>query len=928
MTPSSTRAWVRLELSGRVQGIGFRPYLFRLARSHRLVGHTRNAGGRVSILWGGDPVELRAALAKLTSEPHPLARIQTIQELWLNEAPAPSPTDFEILESASDEEHSATDIPLDRAPCSDCWQEFRDPADRRYRYPFVACSQCGPRFSILEHLPWDRKHTSLRVFPLCATCQLEYHAASNRRFHAEATGCADCGPRLSWIQIHPLSTGKPSIEPQSPPPDLSPQAQHEWTLAQAISALRAGAIVAVKGVGGFQLLADPSQPETVHLLRHRKHRPHQPFALLASELEVVQRYSHVTPVESALLTGAEAPIVLLQTRSDAPTDPPATTTTTPTPQTAPQPFSPPTLQALVAPHLDELGWMLPASPLHALLSEGFGGPLICTSGNRSGEPLSWTREQALDCLSSLVDGILDHDRTIISPLDDSIARVIDGRPQWLRLGRGTAPRVLHQSSRAETPQALLGLGSQLKNCLAIGLPDRIVVGPHLGDLHSIRTLERQQASAQRLAHLLHLSLPEPASDGPPLTQTARSGRDRQASERVLEPVVDGHPGHSARENILWLSGAQPLPTAIRAETAAALSPSTSTQPPPRQVTTQPTTSLHVVYHHEAHARAGQLEHALKTPFLATVWDGAGDGGDGTLHGGEFLQIESTHVQTIARLRPFPLVGAEAAMREPGRCLLGLLFAWGGEAKVLQEASRLPYSAPRLRLFLQQLQSPSLQTQTCPQTSSMGRLFDAVAALLAPHGLPAQQTYEAQAAQYLEQMTRQFIHNNAFIRAFLNSLNGYHLQTDPSVLLIQSPDQSVLWLDWVPLLQYLLTSLTLHEQRIATLSRPQQAQFGDTLRDALNAHLARIFHQWCIKGLVEVCRTQPELPILLTGGCFQNRTLLEGAIGALRPLQRAVFWPQQLPPNDASISAGQCVSIQARSAALAASTSTPRNPNRS
>lgn len=558
---------LRLDLSGFVQGVGFRPFVYRLAQTEGLGGLVRNTAGGVTIEIEGAAPSLERFLARLDRELPPGA---AIHERSLAALTPRGDGSFSISPSSDDGMRAALAMP-DLATCPDCLREIFDPSDRRYRYPFTTCMHCGPRFSILQALPYDRERTTMERFALCARCRAEYGDPASRRFHAEAIACHDCGPQLAlWDRAG------------------SVLAVRNDALTDAVAALRDGAILGLKGLGGFQLLVDAANETAVARLRARKHRPRKPFAVMAPSLAAAEAIAQLSDVARALLLSPQAPIVLLPAGERA-------------------------LAPGIAPGNPNLGVMLPCTPLHHLLLDGFGAPVVATSGNLSREPIAIDEDEALARLGGVVDVFLVHDRPIRRAVDDSVVRVIADRPVVLRHARGYAPSVL--SSRA-VQAPMLALGGQQKNAVATGRGGRIVLGPHIGDLSSPRACEACDRAAEELPALQGLDPAAIASDAHPDYYTSRM------AERFDLPVIR-------------------------------------------------------VPHHLAHVLACMADNALEGPVLGVAWDGTGYGGDGTVWGGEFLVADGHGFRRAAHLLPFPLPGGEAAVREPRRAALGLRYALHG-----------------------------------------------------------------------------------------------------------------------------------------------------------------------------------------------------------------------------------------------------------
>ncbi len=572
-----------ITISGRVQGVGFRPFVYRLAHRHRIKGWVRNVDGAVEIHAEGCPAQLLQFSDALLSEAPPLSAPGPLE---IKDCPPENAEKFSILDSQS---ISAADIhlPADGFVCADCLAELHDPADRRHRYPFINCTQCGPRYTLIVALPYDRPNTAMRDFALCPDCRNEYENPLDRRFHAEPIACPACGPHLQFVSGEATHDGD------------------EAALAAAVAALRAGKIVAVKGVGGYHLMCDAARDQAVAMLRARKPRPAKPLAVMFRDLEALRRTVHATPQLENFLASPERPIVLLPKRADT------------------------QLSEHIAPDLGEIGCLLPYSPLHDLLLNDFGGPLVATSGNLSGEPVLTDNAEAQARLSHLADAFLHHDRPIVRPADDPVYRVIVGLPRPLRLGRGSAPLEFELSSPLAEP--VLALGSHMKNTVCLAWGTRAVVSPHIGELDTARSLDTLAQMAADLQRLYQV----------------------QAS-RLL---VDRHPGYGYRR----FARDSGLPLAE-------------------------------IWHHHAHASALAGEFPEVEEWIVFAWDGVGLGEDRTLWGGEAFTGAPGRWQRAASFRPFRLPGGDKAGREPWRAAAALLWETGQSAPFAPAALHQAWSA--------------------------------------------------------------------------------------------------------------------------------------------------------------------------------------------------------------------------------------------
>ncbi len=717
-----TLARMRLAIEGAVQGVGFRPFVYRLAREMELAGWVRNAPDGVVIEVEGDRLRLDVFRSRvLTEKPAPAL----IQHVAAGMVDPRGERGFRIIESNLNGDRTAG-IQPDLAPCPNCLSEIDSTEDRRRGYAFTNCTNCGPRYSILLDVPYDRPATTMNDFRMCRDCALEYIDPADRRFHAEPNACPSCGPQL------------------------------DGTLEDAVRVLESGRILALKGVGGFQLLCDATNQDAVERLRERKQREVKPFALLMRDLETVERFCHVSPQEAALLTSPAAPIVLLPPRKVRHGIAPSVASCSPW-----------------------LGVMLPASPLHHLLSRAFPHPVVATSGNLSDEPIATGNDEARLRLGSIADAFLTHNRPIARPLDDSVARIAAGRTLVLRRSRGYAPLPIHIGQ--DLPP-LLAVGGHLKNTVAIS-PGRIaVLSQHIGDLDAY---ESRQAFERAIDDLCRLYRFKPAAI-----------------------VRDLHPDYASS---VW------------AEEQAVL----------RGV------PVVAVQHHEAHVASVLAEHGLlEAECLGIAWDGTGFGYDGAIWGSEFFSVDRKGFRRVSHLRPFRLPGGDAAAREGNRCAAGLLAAAG-----------LPVEDERLA---QQL----ARGVNAPWTTSMGRLFDAVAALA---GVSQGNRFEGEAGMRLE----------SAIPAG-PALEPYPFAIDPDGCF-----------DWRPML-------------------------AEILKAKDPAVVAGRFHETLAQWILALAKKSGHHKVALSGGCFQNRWLAERAEALLSLNGFEVLTQRQVPPNDGGLALGQIV----------------------
>ena len=797
MAPAAERR-LSLQLQGLVQGVGFRPWAHRQAAALELRGWVRNGADGVELELEGPQARLDAFLEQLRLAPPPRCRLDRISARWdaASGATGGATEGFTIRDPERAHASPAAGalasalISPDLAICGACLAELADPGNRRHGYPFISCTDCGPRYSVLRQLPFERAHTSLAAFALCSACRREYRDPSDRRFHAQTLSCPHCGPRLRW---QPTATTA-----SEPTPNADPQA----AIAAAAACLQRGGIVALQGIGGFQLLVDPHNAGAVAELRSRKGRPDKPLALLATP-QGLQQSCRVSPEEEALWWSPAAPILLLPRREPAAGRSP--------------------LAAGVAGASPWLGVMRPASGLHQLLLQASGFELlVATSANRSGEPIVCDGEADGAVLAQLADGVLLHDLPIVNRIDDSVCRWAANRPLVLRLGRGLAPLALIQPARRSSADTRLALGAQLKGSLALQLPGLLLLSPELGDL-----------SSSRGAQLLH--------------DTATSWLQRHGATPSAI-ACDQHPAYSSSQ--------------LAAEWA--------------QMAGLP---LHRVQHHHAHLLTVMAEHGLEGEAVGVAWDGAGRGDDGSLWGGEALAVSPGGYRRLARLRPFRLPGGERAMREPRRVALALLWEAFGEGW----RGRVPCCGPEpwAEAFsteeLLALEHTLRQGPPAPLCSSVGRLFDGVAALL---GLVQRCSFEAQAALALEGLAE-----------------GAGGQACPRYCLALRAGPGLLEWDWQPLLQALLNDLRDPGLQAGALALAVHRALACAIRDLA-------LHQREPRQPKPGHGPDPNGTVLLSGGCFQNRLLLELTVAELRQHGLTPLWPEHLPSNDAALPVGQ------------------------
>ena len=732
----------------------------------------------------GDAASLDAFRTRLAAEAPRRAVVRSVSVTWL--APAGF-TAFEIRMSTGEGEKSVSVLP-DLATCDDCLAELDDPADRRHRYPFLNCTNCGPRFTIVRALPYDRRNTTMRGFTLCAACRREYEEPRDRRFHAQPTACPACGPRLAlWNRIG-----------QS-------VARDDEALRGAAAALLDGRVVAVKGLGGFHLCCDARNEDAVARLRAGKVRREKPLAVMVRDVAAARALCEVSGAVERWLLSPEAPILLLPRLG------PDGTTALVAPN--------------VAPESTRLGVMLPSTPLHHLLLAAVDAPLVATSGNLSDEPIATDEREAVARLGSIADLFLVHDRPVERHVDDSVGWLHGDALQLLRRARGFAP--LPVPVRVHLPP-ILAVGAHLKNVVGLGLGSEVVLSQHVGDLETPEALaafERVVADLLRLWEAAPVAIAHDLHPDYLSTRWARRAAAGDESEGPLPPAILA----AAREGRLRLVPVQ---------------------------------------HHHAHLASCLAENGVEGPALGVTWDGTGYGTDGTVWGGEFLLGDAAGYTRVAHLRPFRLPGGDAAVKEPRRAALALLFELFGEAALgRDDLSPVASFSGAERTLLARMLATGTRS---PMTTSAGRLFDAVAALV---GLHPRAGFEGQAAMALE----------ALADPSERGAYPFPLVASPS------PGAPAL-LDWEPLLLALLE---------------------DGARGAGVAIRSARFHNALVDGIAAVARLAGAPRVALSGGCFQNRLLFGRASARLAADGFQLFAHRLVPPNDGGIALGQVLVAAAR-----------------
>jgi hydrogenase maturation protein HypF len=753
-----------ISVRGIVQGVGFRPFVYGLAVGHNLKGWVYNTSEDVKIEVEGETEAVEQFERELETKAPPLAYIESVT---IEHHPPLGYKIFEIRQSQAQEGKYQLISP-DVATCQPCLGELLNPEDRRYRYPFTNCTNCGPRFTIIEDMPYDRPKTTMRYFEMCPQCQAEYDNPLDRRFHAQPNACPKCGPQVELVdnQGNPVTESNP--------------------IAAASQLLKDGKIVAIKGLGGFLLACNATNDTAVKTLRRRKKRSSKPFAIMVTTIDEAKRHCYVSPEEENLLTSPQSPIVLMKWREDSPTSV--------------------RVSKEVAPNLRFLGIMLPYTPLHHILLRDTGLPLVMTSGNLSEEPIARDNDEALRRLSGIADYFLIHNRDIYSRYDDSVAIVERGTSQLIRRARSYAPYPIRLSFEAKQ---VLGCGAEEKNTFCLTKDNYAFVSQHIGDMENMETLEHFDTTISLYKRLFHV---EP------------------------EIVVhDLHPDYLATKYAQELgeSGIKIIP----------------------------------VQHHHAHIASCMADNGLESPVIGVAFDGTGMGADGNIWGGEFLVADYHNFRRAGHLEYLPLPGGAAAIKRPRRTAIGYILTLLGEnaldhgLPVMKEADDM-----EIEVIKRQIE----RRINSPLTSSMGRLFDAISALL---GIRGEIDYEGQAAVELEMSAYEedYVH--------VQESYPYHIVEEEGIRIVRLRD---------------LLSTILEDLRQNISKGRISVKFHNTVAQMINEMCRLIADE---TGITQVA---------LSGGVFQNRLLLRKTVSLLKSSGFQVFTHRQVPCNDGGISLGQAV----------------------
>ncbi|NOZ69025.1 MAG: carbamoyltransferase HypF [Deferribacteres bacterium] len=741
---------LKIDITGLVQGVGFRPFVFKLAEELGLKGYVLNNATGVLIEVEGEEGKLSEFLLRLDSEKPDISRIFSLQHAFLEESGF---TGFEIRKSMDKGDKRVFILP-DISACEECLRDVTEPRDRRFLYPFTNCTNCGPRFTIIEKLPYDRRNTSMKNFSMCPACKKEYHMDSDRRFHAQPIACWACGP---WISLYDRE-GQVLCEKES-------------ALEKTVNLIRKGYIIAAKGIGGYHLICDATTEDTVRRLRERKHREEKPLAVMFPDIEAIRQEMNITPLEERAITSIEKPVVIVEKKAST------------------------SLAASVSPGYRSAGVFLPYTPMHYLILRKFRKPVVATSANISDEPIVADEADAFARLSGTADYFLTHNRRILRRCDDSVVRIAAGRQMPVRRSRGFAPLPVTVPFKLKKP--VLALGAYMNSTIALGIDDRVFISQHIGDLDTPLAMEFYEQAVEDFLGLFRIKPEVVVSDMHPGYYSTKYG-ERRFQDMLLK-----------------------------------------------------------VQHHYAHILSCMAENGVAghTEVIGFAFDGTGYAPDGTIWGGEVLTASYSGFKRVFHLSPYRLPGGDRAVKEPYRSAISLLYETLGEGAA--ETDVLPLSQEKRLFFINMIKNDI----NSPVTTSMGRLFDAVASIT---GLRHRVSYHAQAAAELEQLALGSDEKGSY---------AFSIEKDTIV--------------HTPMLGMILDDL----------------KAGVPKED-----IARKFHNTIVEIIVSTAESiRKETGIshaALSGGVFQNTILLENAFNALKERGFVPLTHQLVPPNDGGIALGQ------------------------
>lgn len=737
----------KISLGGVVQGVGFRPFVYQLAHRYALKGFVLNDSEGVEVEIEGSSDSIDYFMKSLHQELPALARIDSIES---RDGKLVGHTEFKIIESQNNTEKMALISP-DIALCEKCLSEMNDPSNRRYQYPFINCTDCGPRYSVIETVPYDRPNTSMRFFKMCKACKEEYLNPLDRRFHAQPISCFSCGPTLTLLDTKQNVLSK-----------------NTEAVKMAVNAIQEGKIIALKGLGGFHLVCDANNAQAVSLLRKRKNRRAKPFAVMFSDMQSLKESAELSSEEELLVRSKEKPIVIASKRERT------------------------MVCEEVSPGIERIGVFLPYTPLHHLLLQGVGKPIVATSANLSDEPIIRDSKNIVEKLGHVVDLVLDHDRDIINANDDSVVQIVEDKRVFLRMARGFMPMSIKLPFKSD--KNILAVGANQKNTIALIFDDKLIISPHIGDLNSIEAFEYFERTVETFKRVYDFK-PE-----------------------VI--VCDKHPQY---ETSKW---AQRLKEQM------------------------PSLPLFEVQHHYAHLLAVKAEHNLSEKVLGFAFDGTGYGDDGTIWGSEIMIADDHRYDRKYSLKQFRLLGSEKAVKEPYRSALALLFESFSLEEVMELDLDLTHMLSKEELML--LHKAWEKGLNSPYCSSMGRLFDAVASLA------------------------NIIHISSF-----EGESGLKMEGHVDEAITQS------------------FTFTIKEGVIDL-----EAMMQEIIKINDEVKIVSMFFNTLVEIIVEVASLHPELPLVFSGGVFQNKVLLQKIEQRFKEMKRRIYYQTETSVNDGGVSLGQ------------------------
>lgn len=756
-----------IKIRGIVQGIGFRPFIYRIAQELNIKGWVKNTAEGVIINAECEEEIFNQFCEKINQEKPILAEIHSLEIKQLNYI---GDKIFKIENSENNNLNINTIIPTDLATCRECLTELFNYNNRRYLYPFINCTNCGSRYSIIDNLPYDRIGTTMKNFTMCLECKKEYNHPLNRRFHAQPNACKKCGPHIElWDKNGNYLT------------------KFEQVIKETVNLIKQGKIIAVKGLGGFHLVVDASNNSAVKKLRLAKNRPYKPFALMYPNLEQIKRDCFVSQLEEKTLLSSPSPIVLLRKKKVNSLN---------------------LICEEIAPNNPYLGVMLPYTPLHHLLINELNSPIVATSGNRQSEPICIDEKGAIQTLNNIADYFLVHNRPILIPIDDSIVRIIDDEIMVLRLARGYAPLAINLTdNKLENSLKILALGGHLKSTVAMKINQQIFLSQHLGDLDNHENMQNYRQTINHFKTIYNFQPDIIACDFHPDYYSSQYAQELSTENNKSIPIV-------------------------------------------------------AVQHHIAHIFSTFMEKEIKFPLLGIAWDGTGYGLDHTIWGGEFFYITDDKIQRIASFLPFHLLGGNQAIINPKRIALSLLIqVFNDLENIFKKFDFISsFSAQELKILTKMYE----QKINSPLTSSVGRLFDGISALL---GIVEKVTYEGEGAMKLE-----------FVIDDLSIIETYPFDW-------QYNENCCSYIDWKPIIKNIIEDY-LHGESVSLISAK--------------------FHQTLVKIIDTVAKSVLIKNVVLAGGCWQNKYLLENTLQKLKGANLRIYYPQKFPTNDGGLALGQII----------------------